>query len=385
MSWKQSETGILSLCAALALLACDSIAPPRNPGPLEPLWTHEDGAGSQSQPYADDQLAVFITAEDHRVVALDARSGEVEWERTLPNALPGYPQPFANVAAYDDLIIVPNWNLYALDRESGRIRWQFASEEAYPSSGPLAAQNGRIYTPGSYRNLYAVDARTGKQLWRTDLGERPFAPVVDDGVVYFGARGRIDPSKNALGEGHVFALDADDGRILWKVPIPDAPTKEGTGGVVEAGALTPELFIIGSLNGTVYGIDRESGEVRWTHRAYETYTSTAPYESGVAVIDGVAVVANLAGMIEGLDAETGELLWRNTTGGSSVTARIVTDGTCAYLTLAGILCIDSTGKLRWDIGGFSNGGPSYTTPPAIAAGRLFAGSFDGFHALQLPH
>lgn len=363
-------------CAILILMACSSTTDPSNAGKPQVLWTHRDEAGARSQPFADTELAVYTTAFDRRVVALDARTGSPRWQRRLPDVLPGRDLPIGNISVHDDLIVVPGWDLFALDRASGAIAWQFAPEDEYPAGSAVAIEDGRIYTSGAYKRFYTVDARTGALLWRTDLGERPFAPVVDDGVVYVGTRGYIGDS-NALGAGHAVALNASDGRVLWRVPLPDAPDMAWQGGAVNAGALTPELFIVASVNGRVYGIERTSGRVRWEHRG------SAPYQSGAAVLDRVAVVADLAGNIEGLDGATGELLWSNTTGGSSVTSQITTDGECAYISVGGVLCVDGKGVLRWRIGGWSNGGPSYSTPTFSTEGRLFAGSLSGFHALAL--
>lgn len=321
-----------------------------------------------------------MTAFDRRIVALDATSGTPRWERLLPAGPAGLNLPFGNVLADSELVFVPGWDLYALDRNTGQVRWKFAPPEEYPATAPLAMGAGRIYSPGATR-VYAVDASTGAELWRTDLGERPFGLVADGGVVYFGTSGFIGDT-DVLGAGHAVAVDARDGRILWKVPIPDPPNSPGSGGVKQPGALTPELFIVAAMNGRVYGIERNTGRVRWDHQTFETYDPSAPYQSGVAILGGVAVVANLAGTVEGLDVDTGNLLWEVSVGGS-VTEQITSDGTCAYVSIGAILCIDAVGTVRWSQGGFSRG-PSYSTPAEPFGDRVFVGSFSGFHALELP-
>lgn len=373
---------IYSVVALLALSACSSTTDPPGSGRPQLLWSYNDPAGGDALPYADTELSIFTTAFDRRVMAFDARSGKLRWQRTLPQGPRGLNLPPGNVLAAGNLILLPGWDLYALDRTTGQVSWRFAPEGEYPAAAPIAMEGERVFSPGS-TGLYAVDVRTGTQLWRTELGERPFAPVVDKGVIYLGTRGFVG-NTNVLGAGHAVAVDASDGRILWKVPVPDPPNSPASGGVNRAGALTPELFIVAARNGRVYGIDRATGQVRWEHRAFESYVPAAPYESGVGIIDGIAVVANLAGMIEGLDAKNGTLRWRISTGGSSVSEQITTDGMCAYISVGAILCVDATGKIRWDHGGASNGGPSYLTPARVTGNRLYVGSTTGFHALVLP-
>lgn len=374
---------VLAFCAMAALLSssCESTTDPGNSDSAQLLWTHADKAGARYRPFADADLAVMATAFDRRVVALDATSGSLRWQRMLSSGPAGLNLPFANVLADSQLVFVPAWDLYALDRETGQVRWKFGPPEEYPAASSIAMEDGRIYSPGATR-VFAVDARTGAELWRADLEERPFGLVADGGVVYFGTRGFIDDT-DVLGAGHVVALDGSTGRVLWKVPVPDPPTSPGSSGVKQPGALTPELFIVGAMNGRVYGIERGTGRVRWEHQAFATYDPSAPYESGVAILDGVAVVANLAGTVEGLDADTGELLWQLSFGGS-VTEQLTSDAKCIYLTIGAINCIDAAGGIRWTQGGTFGGGPSYSTPAQPVGNRLFAGSFSGFHALELP-
>ncbi|HET7274951.1 MAG TPA: PQQ-binding-like beta-propeller repeat protein, partial [Longimicrobiaceae bacterium] len=298
------------VCLLLILLNLSACSPTTEPsGAARPhlLWTHADPAGGDALPYADAELAVFTTIFDRRVVGLDVRSGALRWQHLLTGGPSGLHLPPGNVLASGNLILVPGWDLYALDRVTGQVRWHFAPKEEYPAAAPLAMEGERIFSPGATR-LYAVDVRSGSPLWSTPLGERPFAPVVDGGVVYLGTRGFINNS-DVLGAGHAIAVRAEDGAVLWRVPIPDAPGTPWQGGINRAGALTPELFIVSSTNGSVYGIERQSGRVRWEHRG------PGPYESGVAVLNDVAISASLTGEIIGLDANTGVVRWRTTTGG----------------------------------------------------------------------
>jgi outer membrane protein assembly factor BamB len=339
-------------------------------------WTHLDSAGAWGRPHGDADIAVFSTLFARRVVALDASTGALRWTRTLPALAPGRDLPGGNILAHADLILVPAWDLFALDRTTGLVRWRFGPEEEFPATDALVISDGTVYSPGATR-VYAVRASDGVLLWSTDVGERPFAPVVDDGFVYVGTR-EVIPGTDALGAGHVAALDAADGRILWRTHIPGPqghPTQGGAHrGVTPAG----ELLLVASRNGHLYALDRSDGQIRWEH------AGDAAYESGVAVLDGTAVVANLQGWVEGFRVETGERIWRVNLDGTSIITPLVADGGCIFISVGTLLCIGPDGTIQWERGGAIRGGPSFSTSPMLAEGRLFVGSTTGFHALRMP-
>lgn len=359
----------------LALAACEEPAGAGGGGPVSLAWTHRDPAGANAIPFADEDIAVFTTEFDRRVVALDARTGAVRWRFTVAGGPAGLDLPEGNVLGVGGLVVVPAWDLYGLDRGTGQVRWTFAPADQYPAASSAASDGAVIYTPGATA-LFAVDAQTGAQRWRADLGERPFAPVVANGVVYVGGRGGIRGS-DVLGAGHVFAIRAADGEVLWKVPVPDQAGGPWQGGVNRSGAVAGDVLVIASTNGSVYGIERATGEVRWRRQG------SGPYESGVAMVGGVAVAADLSGEIVGLDPATGALRWRATTGGSSVTQQVTSDGRCAYVSVGGLMCVDAAGTLRWDHGGGARGGPDYFTSAVPVADRVYIGSAGGFHALTV--
>lgn len=366
--------GVLGLAAML--LACVEVADPPVSASIELQWSHTDPAASTMQPFADDDIAVFGNAFVRRVVALDAKSGSMQWELALPGGPSGLALPSGNILSTGEFIIVSAWELFALDPATGSIRWRVdAVVDEYPAGSAIALVGDVLVTPGSFRHISAIDAGTGTVLWSTDLGERPFAPIVDDDVVYVGTRGYFENS-SALRAGHAVALRLSDGHVLWKTPIPDAVGSPWLGGTDRRGALTDDLFIVSSTNGRIYGFDRSDGHVQWERAGF------APYQSGVALLGDVAVVASLDGEYTGLDANTGEIRWSTSFGGSSVSHQITTDGVCAFITVGGVSCMDEAGRRRWLHGGASNGGPSYTTPASAVGDLLYIGSTTGFHALR---
>src|SRR5262249_46654030 len=82
--------------------------------------------------------------------------------------------------------------------------------------------DGTIYTTGSWSVVFAVDARTGKQLWRHDpqvprtTGALACCDVVNRGVAVY--RGRVYAGTL---DGRLQALDAKTGEVVWSVQTTD--------------------------------------------------------------------------------------------------------------------------------------------------------------------
>ncbi|MGH7789574.1 MAG: PQQ-binding-like beta-propeller repeat protein, partial [Candidatus Binatia bacterium] len=131
------------------------------------------------------------------------------------------------------LVIVSSWDhyVYALRADNGRRVWSYRRKPQpgtfYPFAGtPTVAWidgQQRVFVPGG-ETMYALDATTGAELWQFDAGtgctdctprqERnqiESTPAVANGLVFFG----MDVNDSAPGKGGMYALRADDGRLVW--------------------------------------------------------------------------------------------------------------------------------------------------------------------------
>jgi eukaryotic-like serine/threonine-protein kinase len=91
--------------------------------------------------------------------------------------------------------------LYALDAKTGTQLWSFFSKLNGTSASPAVA-DGVVYINSD--QLYALDAKTGTQLW--SFPKTGSSPAVANGVVY-------------MGSDQLYALDAKTGTQLWSYPI----------------------------------------------------------------------------------------------------------------------------------------------------------------------
>ncbi len=107
--------------------------------------------------------------------------------------------------------------------------------------------------------FYTVDAKTGVLLWKTfchkdskpDDGIRSNATYLN-GKLYMWSKNQTP--KNTMS---VFCLDANTGEILW------CENKEGTNSMT-TGALTNDIYILGSYSGQLFALNILTGEQVWS-------------------------------------------------------------------------------------------------------------------------
>jgi polyvinyl alcohol dehydrogenase (cytochrome) len=138
----------------------------------------------------------------------------------------------------------------ALDAKTGCEYWNFAADSAVRTPvkiGELKGAKARYAAFfGSFKAFaYAVDAETGKEIWRTQVDDHAVArltgaPTYYDGVVYFPVSSHEEVSAASekypccTFRGAVVALDAATGKQIWKAygsPVAPKPTKLSTAGV----------------------------------------------------------------------------------------------------------------------------------------------------------
>ncbi|HSU03961.1 MAG TPA: PQQ-binding-like beta-propeller repeat protein [Acetobacteraceae bacterium] len=135
-------------------------------------------------------------------------------------------------------------------------------------SMPLAA-DGVLYYTGSYSRVFALNGSTGQVIWS-------YFPELDEALV---ARQTHSPYNRgvALGEGKVFvgtvdghliALDMKTGKPVWDTQLQDS--KKLTVGFTGAPLYANHTVVIGSQGGEwpgrgpLYGVDAATGKVKWT-------------------------------------------------------------------------------------------------------------------------
>ncbi len=327
-------------------------------------WTYDTGVQPyeiESSPSVAKGVVYFGGWSDSKMYALNAGTGTLLWKHQMSSGVQSSP------AVANGMVYAGAENAFALDyfawnATTGLVRWKFeSSDEYYPYSSP-AVTNGVMYfgTGPNYGTVYALNASTGAQLWKSRMGSMVFSsPAVVNGVVYVGT---LYPDHS------VYALSADTGALRWQYPSTDA--------IWSSPAVANGVVYIGSDNGYLYALNADTGSLLWS------YATGSNIRSSPAVASGVVYIGSGDANLYALNASTGALLWKFTAltwidSSPAVANGVVYFGShdCLYALNA------STGAALWTYpvadGVFAS--------PAVADGVVYFGSEDGkLYAFGLP-
>ena len=162
------------------------------------------------------------------------------------------------------------------------LAWSFETETNRGLEATPLVVDGVMYTTGSWSIVFALDARSGKLLWKYDpkvdrsFGSKACCDVVNRGVALY--KGKV--YVGAL-DGRLIALDAATGNVIWEIVTVDQSrpyTITGAPRVVKGKVLIGNGGAEYGVRGYVSAYDAETGKLAW-----RTYTvpgdPSKPFES----------------------------------------------------------------------------------------------------------
>jgi eukaryotic-like serine/threonine-protein kinase len=214
-------------------------------------WGHESGDRYTSSPSVANGLVVFGAGDGH-VYAVDATTGKTRWRAATGGRVRGSPalgNGTAFIGSFDGRV-------YAFDLGTGKLRWRYDTEGATLQSEKYgfdrrsiqsspALVNGVVFIGARDGFVYALDANSGALKWKYDhkISWINSSPAVAGGVLY-------DGSSDAQ---FVQALDASTGRELWRTNV---------GSIVwSSPAVAGDQLFVGDGAGRLHIFDRRSGKL----------------------------------------------------------------------------------------------------------------------------
>ncbi len=153
----------------------------KNIGDLVPVWSYSTGVneGHQAPPIVNNGV-MFVATPQNQILAMDAATGKEHWRyrKEIPEELFQLHPTSRGVALYGDNVYLAGTDAcaVALEAKTGEELWETCvadwKEGYYMTLSPLAAE-GKIVlgvSGGEYGIrgfIVALDAETGKEVWRT--------------------------------------------------------------------------------------------------------------------------------------------------------------------------------------------------------------------------
>src|SRR5579872_6502540 len=216
--------------------------PPMGDIATQPMWN-----GWGVDPASN---ARFQPASAAGLTAAQVPSLKLKWAFGLPLADEAHSQP--TIAGGRIFVGSDAGTVYSLDAATGCVYWSFQTDGAMRVSVSIAPVKGpgttkyAAYFGDQKANMFGLDAQSGKLLWKVKVDDHPVAQITGAPTLYEGRlyvpMASAEERTAGLGmtypcctfRGSVTALDAGTGKQIWKtyiIPDPPKPAAKGPKGV----------------------------------------------------------------------------------------------------------------------------------------------------------
>lgn len=271
--------------------------------------------------YGNDNYSSLAQINRTNIASLGAA-----WHNNLEGGSKDLYQQATAVAAGGVLYIeTSQGNVFAVDGKTGKTMWKYESGAGTQLHRGVAVGANRVYATMAQNQVVALDQATGALVWKkhleeTTIGSLKTAVVYYDGMIYLGSS---DGPRGAA-----FALNADTGDVVWKffgAPGPGEVGNDTWGGAawMSGGAspwmhpaIDPELGLVYWAFGNARGANAPAGAApNGDEGAFGNPRGGPGGGNGAPYPGGAVNGANRAGQnlfadsLVAFDAKTGKVAW----------------------------------------------------------------------------
>jgi len=384
---------------------------------------------------------------------------KLKWAFGFPGATTAFATP--TVVGGKLFVGSADGTVYSLNAQTGCINWSYQASEGVRTAILISSNGQTVYFGDLHANLYAVDAVRGALRWKAHVEDHPYAtitgtPKLEAGRLYVpvsGGEEEVSAGNPTFVcckfRGSLVAIDAETGRQIWKTytiaeaakmtgRTPAGTERWGPSGVSVWSSPTLDLqhraiYVVTGVNFTdpptktsdaVLALDMDSGRTLWSQQfipddrynfgCMSEQKGNCPENPGKDMDFGappilrslgggrrLLIAAQKTGVVHALDPDQhGKVVWETRIGHGGPQGGVLwgaaSDDRLAYFSLSdwdptkpesggGMFAIEiATGKKVWStpapkpaclgVTGCSAAQPGV---PTVIAGVVFAGSLDG--------
>jgi outer membrane protein assembly factor BamB len=351
--------------------------------------------------YGDGDASTDRTRHRWVIYALDKRTGKVLWERTAHEGVPvdkrHIKSTYANSTPATDGRIVVAWfgsqGVHAYD-VNGRFLWKvdlgrldlgaydIPTYEWGPASSPVIWNGLVIIQCDTQQDSFvlALDANTGKTVWKTEREELPSWGTPTVAVTPNG------PELVANASNFIRGYDPSTGRELWrlgrssKITAPTPVFADGVFVVVSGRAPERPIFVVrpGARGDLTLPEGKASSEwVAWSRTGRGSYMPTP------LVYGGILYVLSNNGLLDAYDLRTGEEVYRQRlplVGSGFSASPVAADGKLYLSNEDGEMLVIAAGK-NFEHVATNSMGELLMATPALSEGVMYVRSASSLFAV----
>jgi outer membrane protein assembly factor BamB len=310
-----------------------------------PIWTFQADGAVWAAPVHDPQAnTILIATETGSVLALPATGGSPVWTFHAAASIRGT----ASVAGDSVLVNSDDGTVYALDRRTGRVRWQVKLGQP-PARLPITDEKSRwdsysasivsvddlFIAAGRDGCVHALESKFGTEHWHSCTKD-----LITSTPAVFGHSLLV-----ASFDGHLYSMNIADGHINWQ--------KDLHGAIPRDVVISDRNALIGTRSYDLIAVDPDSGTPRWQRYFWFSWVDSIP-----TVRDNVIYIGSSdASKVMALKQDSGHPIWERTLPGwvwaqPAVTKDVVYEGVVGgqyFLPRdGGLFALDRTsGAIRW--------------------------------------
>jgi outer membrane protein assembly factor BamB len=255
--------GALAGCAAATVRRLDDSAAPVHPaGVVQIQWRvslHDHGLFEP----APEECATGVLANGRLVIGSRAASlvgvapdtGHVDWVTSVSGGIDS--EARFDAARGQVYAGADDGSFYAVDAKTGAIRWSYRGKGAIER--PVEIGGDLIYLSSAADRVVALEAATGKWRWQYER-DMPEGFTIHG---YAGTRLRGDRLLAGFADGYFVSLSAATGEVVWAKSLAAASEQFVDVDTTPAFAPKGDVAYVASYSGGLYALDARDGNVRW--------------------------------------------------------------------------------------------------------------------------